>query len=404
MSSEESKTSSIRSIIGRYTKPPEPSATGERTTSRSLKYRPARLVTKARIKNDLTPGDEKIQEGEKLLAKHLNLLSHAELSIFMKSRERLRIRREDILTACDASLITLKTHIAPFLYNIKAREWYNAIESLIDKRQEEQPDKDEAGNAVSPFVQRNHSESSSFDRFRSTLSSIHLGTNGILRFHRAQSLSLKSSGDNALGMISLVPHPFEGMTPSSAEHSVIVEHCSPRDMSPFVEWLDDQLRQVDETQSEHLRVFLRDICTSNEVLDDSALTNIENVIEVASTLDPKQFVEELVYRRNACLGSPSASATAYTRSVSSSATVPLPDEVQDSKEGLGHADGLLHPFQHSNLRGGRSPIPKVNLREGEGRSSHAGANSTGSDASSSHSEQVAQRYLSLNCSNPLTSI
>lgn len=43
----------------------------------------------------------------------------------------LRIRREDILTACDASLITLKTHIAPFLYNIKAREWYNAIEVML---------------------------------------------------------------------------------------------------------------------------------------------------------------------------------------------------------------------------------------------------------------------------------
>ena len=73
------------SVVDYYTRPPEPPVNN---ASDSLKFRPARAVTKARFKNDMAFGDERIEEGMKLLASNERYISRKEMDVLLLSRDK----------------------------------------------------------------------------------------------------------------------------------------------------------------------------------------------------------------------------------------------------------------------------------------------------------------------------
>lgn len=134
------------SILDHLLKPPEAPINNAST---SLKFRPARTVTKARFKNDMAIGDRKLEEGMVLLACNEYLVSKKEMDVLLLSRDkyvyssvisipltldssydcsRIQKRKIAIMEACNANFISPKVHISPFIYNSKASQWYRQIE------------------------------------------------------------------------------------------------------------------------------------------------------------------------------------------------------------------------------------------------------------------------------------
>lgn len=136
----------ISSIVDYYTRPPAPL---ENDASTSLKFRPARVITKARFKSDMEIGDKKLEEGMQLLVSNEYLVSKKEMDVLLLSRDkyalyffiiwslnafnhftRIQKRKAAIMEACNAKFISPKVHLSPFIYNSRASQWYRQVEVI----------------------------------------------------------------------------------------------------------------------------------------------------------------------------------------------------------------------------------------------------------------------------------
>ncbi|KAK7692199.1 hypothetical protein QCA50_003823 [Cerrena zonata] len=353
----------ISSIVDYYTRPPAPL---ENDASTSLKFRPARVITKARFKSDMEIGDKKLEEGMQLLVSNEYLVSKKEMDVLLLSRDKIQKRKAAIMEACNAKFISPKVHLSPFIYNSRASQWYRQVEKLVDRQEihtlphdnVEMPD-GQNQNAVIASAPQPSSHDSQRSAAWSLLSSL---SQRYATFASVSSGSRRMTTNNALGFESLVTHPFEGHGFWAPEVPVIVE---PDNTEDFTEWLDDSLNQIDESEA-GLKVFLREICMQEDTIDETSMQNIENIIMYTSTLDPMQFTHELTRRRNELHLSRASSPTEFAPSGASSATLPSGDLIEDKNPDKNTASVLLEPFIRLRVRSEATSSELVSLAETKG--------------------------------------